>query len=178
MANNTGKATAWHCLVEDEVAKLLDSDTQAGLTQSEVARLAAVYGPNELPQAPPASPLKLFLRQFQSIIVWVLIGAALISGLLQEWVDAAAIVAIVILNAILGFVQEFRAERSLEALKRMVVVTARVIRGGALVALPARDLAPGDLIQVEAGDHVPADARLVYAAGFRTQEASLTGEST
>jgi Ca2+-transporting ATPase len=178
MENNTGKATAWHCLVADEAAKLLDSDIQAGLTQSEAARLAAVCGPNELPQAPPASPLKLLLEQFSSLIVWVLIGAAIVSGLLQEWVDAAAILAIVVLNAILGFVQEFRAERSLEALKQMVVVTARVIRGGVLISLPARELVPGDLIQVEAGDRVPADARLVYAAGLRTQEASLTGEST
>jgi Ca2+-transporting ATPase len=168
----------WHTLESGGLCKELQTDPEHGLKAAEAVARLAKYGPNELPQAPPASPLKLFLGQFSSLIVWVLIGAAIVSGLLQEWVDAAAIIAIVILNAILGFVQEFRAERSLEALKQMVVVTARVFRDGSLVSLPARDLVPGDLIQVEAGDRIPADARLVYAAGFRTQEASLTGEST
>ncbi len=130
------------------------------------------------PKRLQSPPLTLLLEQFSSLIVWVLIGAAIVSGLLQEWVDAIAIIAIVMLNAVLGFVQNFRAERSLAALKQMVVVTARVIRDGVLVSLPARDLAPGDLIQVEAGDRVPADARLMYTAGLQTQEASLTGEST
>jgi Ca2+-transporting ATPase len=168
----------WHALTAEAATKELRSNLDGGLTRAEAGRRLRDYGPNELPQAPPASPLKLLLQQFSSLIVWVLIGAALVSGLLQEWIDAAAIIAIVILNAILGFIQEFRAERSLEALKRMVVVTARVIRDGALVALPASELVPGDLIQVEAGDRIPADARLVYATAFQTQEASLTGEST
>jgi Ca2+-transporting ATPase len=169
---------AWHALEVDELSRALHSDTERGLTAAEAAARLAQHGPNELPQAPPASPLKLFLDQFSSLIVWVLIGAAIVSGLLQEWIDAAAIIAIVILNAVLGFVQEFRAERSLEALKQMVVVTARVFRDGSLVSLPARELVRGDLTQVEAGDRVPADARLVYATGLQTQEASLTGEST
>jgi Ca2+-transporting ATPase len=169
---------AWHALEVGALSRALHSDTERGLTSAEAAARLAQHGPNELPQAPPASPLKLLLAQFSSLIVWVLIGAAIVSGLLQEWVDAAAILAIVVLNAILGFVQEFRAERSLEALKRMVVVTARVVRDGGLVSLPAGELVPGDLIQVEAGDRIPADARLVYATGLLTQEASLTGEST
>jgi Ca2+-transporting ATPase len=168
----------WHALTAEAATKELRSNLDGGLTRAEAGHRFGDYGPNELPQAPPASPLKLFLEQFSSLIVWVLIGAAIVSGLLQEWIDAAAIIAIVILNAILGFIQEFRAERSLEALKRMVVVTARVIRDGVLASLPARELVPGDLIQVEAGDRIPADARLVYATAFQTQEASLTGEST
>lgn len=168
----------WHTLISEALIKELRSDPEGGLTASEAQRRLVDAGPNELPQAPPTSPLALLLGQFSSLIVWVLIGAAIISGLLQEWVDAAAIIAIVILNAILGFIQEFRAERSLAALKRLEVVTARVFRNGALLSLPARELVPGDLIQVEAGDRIPADARLVYATGFQTQEASLTGEST
>src|SRR6266702_3188296 len=163
----------WHALTVEGVVKELRSDPERGLAASEARQRLAEYGPNELPLAPPASPLKLLLAQFSGLIVWVLIGAAIVSGALQEWVDAAAIIAIVILNAILGFLQEFRAERSLEALKRMVVVTARVFRDGVLVSLPARELVPGDLIQVEAGDRIPADARLVYATGLQTQEASL-----
>ena len=168
----------WHALAIEATAAELRADSAGGLTQAEAARRLAECGPNELPHAPPVSALRLLLDQFTSLIVWVLIGAAIVSGLLQEWVDAIAIVAIVILNAVLGFVQEFRAERSLAALKRMAVMTARVLRDGVLVSLPARDLAPGDLIQVEAGDRIPADARLTYATALQTQEASLTGEST
>ncbi|WP_447983701.1 HAD-IC family P-type ATPase [Nitrospira sp. Nam74] len=108
----------------------------------------------------------------------MLIGAAVVSGLLGEWIDTAAILAIVFLNAILGVVQEYKAERSLAALKQLSVAEARVVREGALRSIPARELVPGDLIQVEAGDHVPADARLIYATAMRAQEAALTGEST
>ncbi len=178
MANDLEKAPAWHCLAPEEVAARLHGDPTSGLDAREVEQRADRYGPNALPEAPPVSLLKLFLEQFSSLIVWVLIGAAIVSGLLQEWVDAAAIIAIVILNAVLGFVQEFRAERSLAALKHLEVITARVIRNGVLLSLPARELVPGDLVQVEAGDRIPADARLLYATAFQTQEASLTGEST
>jgi Ca2+-transporting ATPase len=136
------------------------------------------HGANELPEAPPVSPFRILLSQFSSLIVWVLIGAAVISGLLEDWIDAAAIVAIVFLNGLLGFVQEFRAERSLAALRKMSVAMARVIRDGAILSIPARELVPGDLILLEAGDRVPADARLIYTANYQSQEASLTGEST
>ncbi|MGH7148043.1 MAG: cation-translocating P-type ATPase, partial [Nitrospiraceae bacterium] len=112
------------------------------------------------------------------VIVWVLVGAAVISGLLEDWLDAAAILTIVFLNGLLGFVQEFRAERSLAALRKMSVSMARVIRDGVLRSIPARELVPGDVILLEAGDRVPADARLIYATNFQSQEASLTGEST
>ena len=122
--------------------------------------------------------MKLFLSQFTSVIVWVLVGAAVISGLLEDWLDAAAILAIVFLNGLLGFVQEFRAERSLAALRKMSVAMARVIRDGVLRSIPARELVPGDVILLVAGDRVPADARLIYATNFQAQEASLTGEST
>ena len=135
-------------------------------------------GPNELPEAPPPSLVRLFFSQFTSVIVWVLIGAAILSGLLEDWLDAAAILAIVLLNGVLGFIQEFRAERSLAALRKMSVATARVFRDGVLRSIPARELVPGDLILLEAGDRIPADARLIYTTNFQTQEASLTGEST
>ncbi|MFO0765853.1 MAG: HAD-IC family P-type ATPase [Nitrospiraceae bacterium] len=111
-------------------------------------------------------------------MIWVLIGASVISGLLGEWLDAVAILAIVFLNALLGFVQEYRAERSLAALKTLAVTYARVLRDGVWRALPSRELVPGDIVTVEAGDRVPADLRLLYAHGLRTQESALTGEST
>jgi Ca2+-transporting ATPase len=162
----------------DKLTALLGTDSERGLAGQEVERRYAEFGPNELPEAPPPSLLKLFLSQFTSVIVWVLIGAAVISGLLEDWLDAAAILTIVILNGLLGFVQEFRAERSLAALRKMSVATARVIRDGVLQSIPARELVSGDVILLEAGDRIPADARLIYATNFQVQEASLTGEST
>jgi len=162
----------------DKLTALLGTDSEHGLAGQEVERRRTEFGPNELPEAPPPSLVKLFLSQFTSIIVWVLIGAAILSGLLEDWLDAAAILTIVLLNGLLGFVQEFRAERSLAALRKMSVTIARVFRDGVLRSIPARELVSGDLIILEAGDRIPADARLIYAVNFQAQEASLTGEST
>ena len=165
-------------LTPDKLAIFLGTDPERGLTWQEAERRRAESGPNELSEVPLPSIAKLFLSQFTSIIVWVLIGAAVISGLLEDWIDATAIVTIVFLNGVLGFVQEFRAERSLSALRKMSVSMARVIRDGVVRTVPARELVPGDVIVLEAGDRVPADARLIYATNFQSQEATLTGEST
>lgn len=173
-----GPAIAWHALKPEALAAQLGSNLERGLTETEARRRLEVYGPNELPEAPPVSPLRLLLAQFESLIVWVLIGAAVIAGLLADWVDTAAILIIIFLNALLGFVQEFRAERSLAALKKLSITTARVVRDGSVRPIPSGELVPGDLMLVEAGDHVPADARLVQVSALRTQEAALTGEST
>ena len=168
----------WYAISTDALALDLRTHPEAGLGADEAGRRQQSEGFNELPEAPPPSLVKLFLSQFTSVIVWVLIGAAVISGLLEDWLDAAAILAIVLLNGVLGFVQEFRAERSLAALRKMSMATARVFRDGVLRSIPARELVPGDLILLEAGDRIPADARLIYTTNFQTQEASLTGEST
>jgi len=169
---------SWHALESEKVAQRLGSDLTAGLGGAEAAGRLAVHGTNELPEAPPPSPLHIFISQFSSLIIWVLIGAGVVSAILQEWLDTGAIAAIVVLNALLGFIQEYKAERSLAALKRLSLVTARVLRDGVVHVIPAQELVPGDLILVEAGDHVPADARIVSVAHLRTQEATLTGEST
>lgn len=171
-------AKEWHTLTAQAVETGLRSNSETGLTEANARRRLLDQGPNELPEAPPSSPFTILLGQFSSLIVWVLIGAAVVSGLLEEWIDAAAIVSIVVLNAVLGFVQEFRAEQSLAALRKLSVATARVIRDGTIRSIPARELVSGDLIQVEAGDRIPADSRLISAASLQTQEASLTGEST
>ncbi len=171
-------ARDWHAHTPDELKTTLQSNLDRGLAERDAQQRLAEHGPNELPEAPPVSTLTLLLGQFTSVIVWVLIGAAVISGLLQEWVDAAAILTIVLLNAVLGFVQEYRAEQSIAALKKLSITMARVIREGVIRSIPARELVPGDLIQIEAGDRIPADSRVVYATGLQTQEASLTGEST
>ncbi|MBL8053247.1 MAG: HAD-IC family P-type ATPase, partial [Nitrospira sp.] len=176
--NGRMNARAWYVRSAEALAEELQTDFNCGLPIDDAARRLAQDGPNELPEAPPPSFLKLFLSQFTSLIVWVLIGAAIVSGLLEDWVDAAAILAIVFFNGVLGFVQEFRAERSMAALRKMSVSMARVIREGVLQSIPARELVRGDVVALEAGDRIPADARLVYTTNFQAQEASLTGEST
>jgi P-type Ca2+ transporter type 2C len=174
----TTPSPSWHALSAEVVATALSTDLNDGLGVDEAVRRQTCEGFNELPEAPPPSLVKLFLSQFTSVIIWVLLGAAIVSGLLEDWLDAAAIMAIVFLNGVLGFIQEFRAERSLAALRRMSVAMAHVIRRGDVESIPARELVPGDLLLLEAGDRIAADVRLIYTAGFQTQEASLTGEST
>ncbi|MDH7493597.1 MAG: calcium-translocating P-type ATPase, SERCA-type [Candidatus Saccharicenans sp.] len=171
--------TKFWMMSPEEIASRLDSDLKRGLTSDQAAGLLQQYGYNQLQEDRGRSPLKVFLDQFKSFLIWVLIAAAIISGFLGEWVDALAIIAIVILNAILGFVQEYRAEKSLAALKKMAAPMARVIRDGELKQVPAREIVPGDLLELEAGDHVAADARVIYhTTNFAVHEAALTGEST
>jgi len=166
-------------LTIEDVVKRLSSDLKLGLSESEAARRLAEFGKNELLEKKAVSPLSIFIEQFQDLIIWVLIGAALVSGFLREWVDALAIVAIVVLNAILGFIQEYRAEKSLAALKKLSSPTSKAIRDGRLEVIPSNQLVPGDLVELEAGDSTPADSRLIWVtSNFNMQEASLTGESS
>jgi Ca2+-transporting ATPase len=165
-------------LSPEEIPAVLKSNLQSGLSSTEADKRFAEFGPNQLKEKKPISPLKIFLGQFQDFIIWVLFGAAIVSGFLQEWVDALAIIAIVILNAILGFIQEYRAEKSLTALKKLSSPTSKIVRDGQHSVIASRLLVPGDLIELEAGDHIAADSRLVWiTSNFSVQEASLTGES-
>jgi Ca2+-transporting ATPase len=168
----------WHREVEN-AARELGTDPSSGLTSSEAAARLEKYGRNQLKEAPKRSPWAIFLDQFKDFMIWVLIGAALVSGVLQEVVDAVAIIAIVILNAVLGFFQEYRAEKSLAALKKLSSPTSKVIRDGKHGLLASEELVPGDVVELEAGDSVPADGRMAWVtSNFNVQEASLTGEST
>lgn len=168
----------WQTTTADFAASV-HSDPVSGLTSAAAEETLRRHGPNRLQEKGGVTPLQLLLDQFKDVIIWILIGAAVVAGLLGEWVDTAAIGAIVLLNAVLGFIQEFRAEKSLAALRRMASPVAKVIRDGRLLPLPAAELVPGDLVELEAGDHVPADGRVVmHTANFAVQEASLTGEST
>lgn len=151
--------------------------SQDGLSQAEAARRLEEVGLNELTVKAGESPLKKFLQQFTDFIVLILIGAALISGLLGEWLDTIAIIVIVILNAAIGFIQEYRAEQAIEALKKLTAPNARLIRDGQVRVVPAREVVPGDLILLEQGDIVPADARLIATYSLQIEEAALTGES-
>ena len=154
----------WQCDIE-EVEALLDTSASHGLSDTDAAERLARFGPNQLREKKGRSPIGQFLDQFKDFMIWVLIGAALVSGFLGEWVDAVAIIAIVILNAIMGFVQEYRAEKSLAALKRLSSPSSKVIRDGDYRVVPSNAIVPGDLVELEAGDNVPADGRDRLAHG-------------
>jgi len=166
-----------HVLTIADVAKELGTNASEGLTSQEAETRAQKYGPNQLDEAPPIPTWKRLLAQFTDIVIWILIGGAIISILLGEWVDAIAIGAIVLLNGLISFVQEMRAEESLAALRKLSTPNAKVFRSGHLQSLPSREVVPGDIIELDAGDHVPADARLTLSYGLTIQEAALTGES-
>ena len=170
-------AGAPHVLSSDDLAVRLDVRTASGLSHEQVRERTERYGPNRLPEAPPRSAWLVFLSQFQSILILILIGAALLAALIGNGKDALVILAVVVINAIVGFYQEYRAEKSLAALKGMLPVRARVRRSGEKLEVPAEDLVPGDVVLLEAGDHVPADGRLFIAAGLEVDESALTGES-
>ena len=168
----------WHTMQVDEVIGNLVTNVNTGLNLTEVEDRLKKYGHNQLEEKEGVSPIMLFLGQFNDFIVWVLIAAAIVSGFMGEWIDALAIIAIVIINAIIGFIQEYRAEKSLAALQKMSAPFSKVMRDGEMHSIPSRDIVPGDIVLLEAGDYVPADGRLCSSFSLRTQEASLTGEST
>ena len=168
---------AWHTLEADKVLHRLRSDQNRGLTSEEVGKRLAEYGPNELRKEEKASPFSLFLSQFKNLLIVILLAATVLSLLVGEWVDALMIAAIVLLSAILGFVQEYKAERALEALKKMLSPTITVLRDAREEEIPSRDLVPGDIVLLEAGDKIPADGRLMEVRSLNCDEAALTGES-
>src|SRR3989344_1138950 len=149
-----------------------------GLSTQEAEERLHKYGVNEIQKKDQPSAFLILLAQFTSPLILLLIGATILSAVLQEFVDAAVILAIVILNAVLGFFQEYKAERAMEALQKLAAPTCRIMRGGRLEECKSRFLVPGDIILVETGDICPADARLVESYSLQTMEAPLTGEST
>lgn len=150
---------------------------RAGLGEGEISALRAEHGWNELPQQETVSPLRVLARQFASVLVLILVVAAALAVLIGEMIDALAIVLVIFLNAALGFVQEWRAETAIEALRGMLAPKARVVRGGGERTIPARELVPGDLVLLDAGDRVPADLTLRTAVQLHADESALTGES-
>jgi Ca2+-transporting ATPase len=166
-----------HALALEGVLEHWGSDAGRGLSEEDAVDRLQKFGPNRLEEIGRVSPWRQFASQFTEFIILVLIGAAFVSGILQEWTDAIAILVIVLLNGILGFVQQYRAERALEALKKLAAPLARVIRQGEVRSIPAEELVPGDIIALEMGDLVPADARVLSDHLLQVDEASLTGES-
>jgi magnesium-transporting ATPase (P-type) len=169
-------AAAWHALAADAALAALDAPA-GGLSAAEAARRLAHYGRNELPPPPRRSAFVRLLAQFDNLLIYVLLAAAAVTLALGHTVDTAAIVGVVLINAIIGFVQEGRAERALAALQGMLAARATVLRGGERHEIAAAELVPGDWVLVAAGDRVPADLRLLRARNLRADEAALTGES-
>jgi len=167
----------WHRTETNVVLEELNTDKERGLTSSEAGARLAKHGPNELVERSSRSPLQIFWAQLTETMVVILIVAAVAAGALGDTKDAIAILAIVLLFAILGFIQEYRAEQAIAALKKMAVPSVKVIRDGGLTELSARELVPGDILQLETGNLVPADLRLLDSVNLGIQEAALTGES-
>lgn len=168
---------AWYRLKGEQVLAALGTAKNFGLDALEARRRLARHGPNKLPEKAGVGPVVLFLNQFGNFMIVVLLAATAVSAFLGEVLDAATILAIVFLNAVLGFAQEYRAERSLQALKELAAPQATVIRGGRVCKIPAAQVVPGDILCLEAGDRVAADARLLEASSLEVDESLLTGES-
>ncbi len=167
----------WHAMEAAQVLKELDTNVQSGLAEDEVKKRIEKYGYNELKKEEGVSPFTLFINQFKNILIIILLVATALSALVGEILDAGLILVIVLFCAVLGFVQEYRAEQALEALKKMLSPMSTVLRGGKEEKVPSKELVPGDILLLEAGDKIPADARLVENYSLRCDEAPLTGES-
>jgi len=167
----------WHSMEKEKLLESLKA-TEAGLSTEEAERRLSEFGPNELMERKGVTPLQIFFEQFKDIFVIMLLIAIGISVAINEIVDAATIGAIVFLNAVVGFVQEYRSEKAMEAMKKLTAPKARVLRDGTEKFIPSREVVPGDIVLLESGDRIPADARLLEVVDLKTDEAVLTGEST
>ncbi|WP_406729292.1 HAD-IC family P-type ATPase [Streptomyces sp. GD-15H] len=176
--NTSATPPAWHALPTTDVTDRLEVEPGAGLLSDEAARRLMEHGPNQLDEAPREPRWRAFLRQFQDLLIIILLVAAVVSLVVsREWETPIAIAVVVLLNATIGFVQEYRAEAALDALREMTVTRATVRRDGRLLQLAASELVPGDVITLAPGDRVPADGRLLTSASLEVQESVLTGEA-
>ena len=166
----------WHSKNPNTVFESLET-TADGLSTEEISNRLAKHGPNLLPEARTRGPLLRFFFQFHNILIYVLIAASVITAMLEHWVDASVILCVVLLNAMIGFVQEGKAENALRAIRQMLAPNAMVMRGGRKMTIQAEALVPGDIVLLQSGDKVPADLRLFRIKGLQVQEAALTGES-
>ncbi len=178
--NHTTESTPrpWHALDAAETLRALHVDPDTGLSPDEATARLAKHGPNQLPKPRQRTPLARFLAQFNNILIYVLIGAAVVTAFLQNWVDTGVILAVVVINAIIGFLQEGKAEKALAAIREMLSLNATVLRSGERRQIPAEQLVPGDIVLLQSGDKIPADLRLIRVKSLRVEEAPLTGEST
>ncbi len=166
----------WHSMQDSECLRLIDS-RMTGLSREEVTQRLAQYGPNRLQPPQSRSPWLRFLGQFHNVLIYILLIAGVVTALLAHWVDSGVIFGVVVINAVIGFLQEGKAERAMDAIRNMLSPSAMVLRDGHFREIDAEALVPGDLVQLQAGDRVPADLRLLRLRDLRIDEAALTGES-
>src|ERR1700751_2640790 len=171
-ANTTSEAAPWHAMPQHEVVKRLATSSEKGLDPEEAAVRLQRYGPNRLPEGRKRGPFARLLAQFNNILVYVLLAAGFTKLMLNLWVDAAIIFGVVVLNALLGFIQEGKAEQALDSVRNMLSADARTVRSGETRIIPAEQLVPGDVVLLESGDKIPADLRIIEAKNLRTEEAA------
>jgi Ca2+-transporting ATPase len=176
MPQDNKKIREYHSIEPKKAIEILDSDIN-GLSEQEATQRREKFGPNEILEKKGDSPAILFLRQFKSFLIYILFAAAAISYYFNHMLDVYVILSVILINAAIGFIQEYRAEKAIGSLKKMIVLQAKVYRAGELMQIPASELIPGDIIFLEGGDKIPADARILEEKDFRTVEASLTGEA-
>lgn len=174
--SNNKQASHWHHQDAEQVLQSLHSSLD-GLSRDEVSQRLQKYGANRLPQVHNRSALLRFLCQFHNVLIYVLMVAAVVTALLGHWVDASVIMGVVVINALIGYLQEGKAENALRAIQQMLSLNAMVKRDGRKLSLPAEELVPGDIVMLQSGDKVPADLRLLRVKGLHIQESALTGES-
>ncbi len=172
----SGEDPTWHSLASEGAMSCVVA-TPEGLTMAEAARRLASHGPNRLPEARTRGPIQRFLAHFHNVLIYVLFGGAAVTAALQHWVDTGVILAVILANAAIGFVQEGKAEAAMAAIRQMLAPSAAVLRDGRRISVDGADLVTGDVVLLEAGDKVPADLRVIEARGLAAQEAILTGES-
>src|SRR6516162_11807637 len=174
--NTTPSVTNPHALKSDEVLSGLRGHHD-GLSGTEAANRLKAVGPNRLPAPPKEGPLKRFFKHFNDILIYILLVAGVAKAFLGHWVDACVIIAVAVINAVVGFIQEGKAEEALEGIRKMLSLRAHNRRDGEWIELDAADLIPGDIVRLRSGDRVPADVRLIDAVNLRIEESALTGES-
>ena len=173
----------WHTMSKEEIARKLNTNTKNGLNENEAKKRLNIYGENILKEKKKESFLKKFIKQFNDFMIITLIIAAIISCILSflnqsnDYLDSIIIVVIVVFNALIGLIQENKAEKSIEALKKLSSPTTKVKRNSKIITIDSKDLVPGDIIILEAGNYVPADCRLIESHNLKIEESSLTGEN-
>ncbi|MGB4109083.1 MAG: HAD-IC family P-type ATPase, partial [Desulfomonilia bacterium] len=175
-AQNASRPRPWHAMTIEETLTALHTREQ-GLSSDETGERLEQHGPNELPRNQGPGRLKRFLNQFRNVLIFILLIAALFTAFLGEWTDTAVILAVVIINAVVGFVQEGKAEKALESIRAMLSVSTVVRRDGHESEINVNELVPGDVVLLKSGDRVPADLRVLKSRNAQVEEAALTGES-
>ncbi len=169
--------TAWHALSADQVLEKLRSSAKEGLSEQEASERLRQYGQNVLPEAKKPSQLLRFFKQFNNVLIYILLVAAGLTLSMGHYVDTIVILAVVVINALIGFIQENRAEKAMDAIRNILALAAHVVRGGKRMEVEAQDLTPGDIVRLKPGDKVPADLRLITANNLKIEESALTGEA-